>query len=347
MAFNKNYLSSENQPWAREVQKRIENTEVRFSSAEVNNLTRDDQLASSLRQVQSASTAATTAANSALAAINGLTGLGQPGSEFPVNGANLTVGSVTANEINAAYVYAGNISADQINAGSLSADYISGGTIDGISITGGDLNTTSAGGLSVEISGSSASFKSGGSAVGQVSADGAGRLLVSGNSGLYLNGGASGSTHFGSGGFAVGDGADLTVQGTALINGSLTRTILANGGTTTASINNTGNFIRTSSSQRYKTDIQLLDINLNDLYAIQPKTFKRIDEVEQSPENARTYPGFIAEDLAGTSLDHFVFYSNDEDGNPRPEGIHYAELTGALLIAIKDLNARIEALEAK
>jgi hypothetical protein len=339
MAFNKNYLPAQTQPWAREVQKRIENTETAFRSAEVNNTTRDDQLASSLRQVQAASAAATTAANSALAAINGLTGLGTAGGDYLVDGANLVVGSVTANEIDAAYVYAGNISADQINAGSLSADYISGGTIDGISITGGDLNTTAAGGLSVEISGSSARFKSSGASVGQVSADAAGRLLVSGNSGLYLNAGASGATNFGSGGFTVGDSAPLATTG------ALTRTALNGGGTTGASITNGGNFVRTSSSQRYKTDIQLLNINLNDLYTLQPKTFKRIEEVEENAETARTYPGLIAEDLAGTSLDHFVFYSEDEEGNSRPEGIHYPELTGALLIAIKDLNARIEALE--
>ena len=339
MAFNKNYLPAQTQPWAREVQKRIENTETAFRSAEVNNTTRDDQLASSLRQVQAASAAATTAANSALAAINGLTGLGTAGGDYLVDGANLVVGSVTANEIDAAYVYAGNISADQINAGSLSADYISGGTIDGISITGGDLNTTAAGGLSVEISGSSARFKSSGASVGQVSADAAGRLLVSGNSGLYLNAGASGATNFGSGGFTVGDSAPLATTG------ALTRTVLNGGGTTGASITNGGNFVRTSSSQRYKTDIQLLNINLNDLYTLQPKTFKRIEEVEENAETARTYPGLIAEDLAGTSLDHFVFYSEDEEGNSRPEGIHYPELTGALLIAIKDLNARIEALE--
>ena len=339
MAFNKNYLPAETQPWAREVQKRVENTETAFRSAEVNNTTRDDQLASSLRQVQAASAAATTAANSALAAINGLTGLGTAGGDYSVDGANLVVGSVTANEIDAAYVYAGNISADQINAGSLSADYISGGTIDGISITGGDLNTTAANGLSVEISGSSALFKSGGTSVGQVSADSAGRLLVSGNSGLYLNAGASGATNFGSGGFTVGDSATLATTG------ALTRTVLNGGGTTGASITNGGNFVRTSSSQRYKTDIELLNINLNDLYTLQPKTFKRIEEVEENAETARTYPGFIAEDLAGTSLDVFVFYSDDEDGNPRAEGIHYPELTGALLLAIKDLNARIEALE--
>jgi hypothetical protein len=127
--------------------------------------------------------------------------------------------------------------------------------------------------------------------------------------------------------------------------GSVRRTALIGGGTTGASITDGGNFVRTSSSQRYKQDIQLLDINLNDLYAIEPKTFRRIEEVEERGEEARTYPGFIAEELAGTSLDKFVFYSQDEEGKPRPEGIHYPELTAALLLAIKDLNARIQVLE--
>ena len=151
----------------------------------------------------------------------------------------------------------------------------------------------------------------------------------------------------------IGDSANLTVQGTALINGSLTRTILAGGGTTTASINNTGNFIRTSSSERYKTDISDLELPYESILQLQPKKFRRKDEVEESPD-AKFYPGFIAEDLAGTDLDIFTFYSQDEEGNARPEGIHYAELTAALVSAlktqdqmIKSLEARIEALESR
>lgn len=345
-SWYKNYLAADVQPWARQLQKEIDNLKSNFQSAEINNTTRDDQLASSLRQVQSAANNATdaaadaaVAAQDALDAINGLTGLGSPGSTYAVDGANLVANTVTAthiasntitaNEISSGYVYAGQIDADQINAG----------TIDGLTITGGSLNTSPSSGRNVEISGSSAFFKYNGGYVGEATADSVGRLLLSGNSGLYLNGGASGSGHFGSGGFYIYDGGVLSASG------SLTRTQLIGGGTTGASITNGGNFVRTSSSQRYKQDIQLLDIDLNDLYALEPKTFKRIDEVDTDGENARVYPGFIAEELAGTSLDKFVFYSEDEDGNPRPEGIHYPELTAALLLAIKDLNARITTLE--
>lgn len=326
-AWYKNYLAADVQPWARQVQKEIDNLKSNFQSAEVNNTTRDDQLASSLRQVQSATASATQAAtDAAQAALDAST-------------ANTNALSALQDIVDLGSVGGPTINAGNVTAGTMSADRISGGTIDGVTITGGSLNTTESVGRSVEIAGSSAFFKYSGISVGEITSDSVGRLLVSGNSGLYLNGGASGSTHFGAGGFYVGDNGDLTTTG------ALTRTVLIGGGTTGASITNGGNFVRTTSSERYKQDIQPLDIDLNDLYALEPKTFKRIDEVDTDGENARVYPGFIAEELAGTSLDKFVFYSEDEDGNLRPEGIHYPELTAALLLAIKDLNARIATLE--
>jgi hypothetical protein len=195
--------------------------------------------------------------------------------------------------------------------------------------------------------------------------------LISGDSGLTISGGGAsisgGLTVFNganiSGGLQVGTitstgnsiftnttHADITTSGNVTVgspsvNASLTRAFLNGGGTTGASFTNSGALVRTSSSRRYKTEIEPLDINLQDLYELEPKTFKRIEEVEEDPQNARTYPGFIAEELAGTSLDKFVFYGKDEDGNDRPEGVHYPELTAALLLAIKSLNSRIESLE--
>jgi hypothetical protein len=78
-----------------------------------------------------------------------------------------------------------------------------------------------------------------------------------------------------------------------------------------------------------------------------------LDEIKDEPtkikenEDARYYPGFIAEDLAGTNLDIFVFYSEDENGNIQPEGIHYPELTAALVSAIKSQDAKLSALESR
>ena len=263
-----------------------------------------------------------------------------------LNASLITAGSMSANRISGGTIDATNVTVTNLNAtnittGTLSGARLFGQTIDGVTITGGTLNTTPSSGRNVQVTGSSVYFRYNSAYVGEATADSVGRLLLSGNSGLYLNGGASGSGHFGSGGFYVYDGGVLSASG------SLTRTQLIGQGTTGASITDGGNFVRTSSSQRYKTEIQLLNVDLNDLYALEPKTFKRIEEVEEHGEDANVYPGFIAEELAGTSLDKFVFYSEDEDGNPQPEGIHYPELTAALLIAIKAQNNKLVDLEAR
>jgi hypothetical protein len=167
---------------------------------------------------------------------------------------------------------------------------------------------------------------------------------VNANAGLVVLNGANIS-----GGLQVGAINSTTTSNftTGNFSGALVRTALAGGGTTGASIDNSGRFIRTTSSQRYKADINPLELDIQDVYQLEPKTFKRVDEVEEIGDEAKVYPGFIAEDLAGTSLDKFVFYSKDEDGNDRPEGIHYAELTTALLLTIKDLNARLKVLESR
>jgi hypothetical protein len=355
-SWYKNYLAADVQPWARQVQKEVDNLKSNFQSAEVNNTTRDDQLASSLRQVQTAANNATQAsadatqaaadaadaAQDALDAINGLTSLGSTGSSYSINADNITAGTI-----------------DAIN--------IFGSTITGSTLTSGTS------GARVEIAAQNMGFyNSNNTSAGIITGGGVGGAVVNGvnvisNGPLYLAGGTTtrihsptGNTEITGGGLILSNGglsANGAVQGTAFsstslyssgdieTDSSLRRNILIGGGTTGASITNGGNFVRTSSSQRYKTDIQLLDIDLNDLYTLQPKTFKRIDEVEEDGENARVYPGLIAEELAGTSLDKFVFYSKDEDGNPQPEGIHYPELTAALLLAVQDLNARITTLE--
>lgn len=356
--FPKNNLPIDSLNWGREVEKSINNLETTFKSAEVNNVTRDAQLQNSYKRLDSALTQlATTNAAVDQAQSDAITALNTANT---ANSAAITATN-TATTANANAIAANataiealedavdalealgaldeststyKINASNVTVGTMSADRISGGTIDGITITGGSLNTTPSGGKSVSISGSSASFISGASSVGSIEADGVGRIGVFSTSGIYL----SGST----GVF----GGNFSCENDVIALGNLTRSGLVGGGTTGASITNGGNFVRTSSSQRYKTDIQALQIDLADLYDVEPKTFKRIEEVEEDPESARVYPGFIAEELAGTSLDKFVFYSKDEQGNSRPEGIHYPELTAALLLAIKDLNARIEALEA-
>lgn len=351
MVFPKNNLPVQSQPWTRDVEKRVENLESTFRSAEVNNATRDSQALSQIRRLdaavtdvaqaaadataaaaaaQAAANTANTAANTANTTLNGLISLGTDGSSYSVHGGNITANTITANEINSGYIYAGTLNASQVTAGTMTADRISGGTIDATNVNVTNLNASNITSGTI-----SADRISGGVIAGVGNITSGGTIFATVNLGCGQNLAVSGNA------FITGD---ITTGGPGT-TGAITRSALAGGGTTGASFTNSGALVRTSSSQRYKTDIQLLDINLNDLYQLEPKTFKRIEEVQDDVESARTYPGFIAEELAGTSLDKFVFYSQDENGNPRPEGIHYPELTAALLLAIKDLNARIQVLE--
>ena len=334
MTFPLNNLPSQSKFWAREVEKKVTNLENSLRSSDINNTTRDSQLTVTANQAliaanqakdaaaeasaaadaaAEAAGLANTAAGVANAAITGLGSLDEATSTYKINASNVTVGSLNA---------------DLITAGALSGRTVqTSGTGERVVLANDKIEFFTNGVSTGSIEGNT---WDGGNSTNITSS----RLLLYSTSGNYI----VGDTGIYTGGISSGS---LTVEG------SLARVALAGGGTTGASITNGGNFVRTSSSQRYKTDIELLDIDLNDLYAVEPKTFKRIEEVEEDGDDARIYPGFIAEELAGTSLDKFVFYSKDEEGNPRPEGIHYPELTAALLLAIKDLNSRIEALETK
>lgn len=250
------------------------------------------------------------------------------GAAGDINANNTTIdgGKITTNSLHA----------NRIAAGTLSADQIALGTLSGRSVQTGSSGKRI---LMSGVSGSIVVYDDNGE-VGRIQGG------VAGSTGMSIGGTNSARIDIGiastvfQGNISTANGAGITSTG------SLARSQLIGGGTTGASINTSGNFIRTSSSQRYKQDISNLEIDYQDILSLQPKKFRRIEEVEED-ENAKLYPGFIAEDLAGTALDIFVFYSEDEEGNLIPEGIHYAELTAALVSAIKEQDSRLSALEAR
>jgi len=278
-------------------------------------------------------------------------------------------GTITTNSINVNRLVAGTLTGFTVNTKSsgtrvqLRSDDIEFYNSSGLagSILGGStliINSTSGGSLQtgnvprITWDSNSISLLQNTTQTGSLSASG----TVSSNGGFDANGTTIGGSVSTKGGIQAN--GNLTIGGTANLNGTLDvastanfgggifRTQLAGGGTTGASFNNSGALIRTSSSQRYKQDISNLEIDYQDILTLEPKKFRRIEEVEEN-ENAKYYPGFIAEDLAGTNLDIFVFYSEDENGNLRPEGIHYPELTTALVSAIKAQDAKLSDLEAR
>ena len=177
----------------------------------------------------------------------------------------------------------------------------------------------------------------------------AGAKTFSGTVGIdILNvGGGTGAT-----GATISSAGAVTADGSISTGASLGRSALAGGGATGATFDNSGNLIRTTSSARYKQDIEQASYLYNDVLALEPKMFRLKSEVSED-ENARTYAGFIAEEVDQIeSLKVFVNYLTQPDGSKIPDGIQYGEMVSALVSAIKHqdnlinaITARIEALE--
>jgi Chaperone of endosialidase len=191
---------------------------------------------------------------------------------------------------------------------------------------------------------------------------GTGGSLILGTVGAHLSGTSStiwlddyssvGTMYLSASSEVLVSGAFRTI-GSITSDGGISRSAYVNGGTTGASINNNGTLIRTSSSARYKQDIQDISYNYESVLALSPKKFRLKDEAEKN-EHAIFYPGFVAEEMAGTELDIFVSYETLPDGSKRPDGVRYAELTSALVSAVKhqdsiinELSARLASIESK
>lgn len=343
MIFPQNNLPTQSKYWGREVEKRLTNLENSLQSSEINNVTRDSQLNVTANSALTAATTADGAASDVADIINNIYTAGTTN----IDGTKLADGT---------------IGIGKLVAGTITGDVINGGTITGVTIR------SAASGQRVEVSSTEVDFYNtagalAGTIIGSTQDNINSVRLVSETGVLVLANGSSGI--FGgtnpnaftilAGDTGVYDG-DFSVEGqtsfigsirtSITVDGSIIRSALIGGGTTGASINDNGAFQRTTSSARYKQDIEELQLPYESILNLQPKKFRRKEEAE-SNENARFYPGFIAEDLAGTDLDIFTFYSKDEDGELRPEGIHYAELTAALVSAIKTQDQMIKSLEAR
>jgi hypothetical protein len=356
--YKRNFLPSQSQPWTRQVEDTLTAVEARFKTEILNNRTRDEQLQASynrldktVQTVAVAAAAASTAAALANNALSGLISLGTDGSTYDVAAGNINAGNINGVNIIGGTLKTAGTRHVEINQTSANFFDDSGNNFGTITATGSNNDGSAT--LDIFTPNSSIILANGGL---QIASNG----LVSfpGGNGVSVSGGpfsCSAGANIG-GGLQVGiissTGASNFTSGT--FSGSVTRSALDGGGTTGASFNNSGSLQRTTSSIRYKDDVKPLQINLEDILAMSPVSFKRKDESESQGELAREYAGFIAEDLAGGPLDIFVAYERLEDGSRRPDGVYYGELTAALVSAMKeqgqlmmDLEARLTALETK
>lgn len=104
----------------------------------------------------------------------------------------------------------------------------------------------------------------------------------------------------------------------------------------------------TTSSARYKQDIETADLDPDAVLGIRPVTFRDISSVEKSGDDAPVNFGVIAEELHDLGLgDLLVTYKDGE-----PDAVKYDRIAVALLPVVKrqaaqiaDLTARLDALE--
>lgn len=359
-SFPNSNLSTTSQPWGREVEKRIVDTAIKVDSNEVNNNARDTQLLAALNRTNIAAATAQQAADKAQEAIDNITSVEEavyyPGTT-EINGGNIRANTIAANKISAGELVGFTVktaySGQRVEMNSTTMNfYDSNGNSAGqivatpFSPTVASMNVNSnTGGSGLLMFNDLASiYGKNGSSI-QVGTTTNGNIDINANT---TNGGVTLGANYISLLAPNVDSSGRITAGTFFTSNGLVGT-----GTTGASINSAGSIIRTPSSARYKQDIEPASFDYEDILSLQPKTFRLKDEVLEN-DNARRYAGFIAEEIAKTPLDVFVSYREGENGEQEPDGVYYAELTSALLLAIKhqdslihSLTARIEALENK
>ncbi len=106
------------------------------------------------------------------------------------------------------------------------------------------------------------------------------------------------------------------------------------GGSYNLRVDGNGNVYRDASSERYKQNIRAFKDDFNKILQLQPKKF-------QYPQGAQVDIGYTAEEVDQLGLRDLVVY--DETG--RPDAIKYDKLALYLIEVIKELNAKISALE--
>jgi len=101
----------------------------------------------------------------------------------------------------------------------------------------------------------------------------------------------------------------------------------------------TGVFYRSTSSIRYKTDVQDYTKGLTEVLSMRPVSFKG----KEGPNLDKTFAGFIAEEIEQLNLKEFVEY----DAEGRPDALAYSQFSALLVKAIQELKAELDEAKAE
>jgi hypothetical protein len=98
-----------------------------------------------------------------------------------------------------------------------------------------------------------------------------------------------------------------------------------------------GVIYRSTSSLKYKTDVQNATHGLSDVLNLRPVTYKGKNDGDT------IFGGLIAEEVDEAGLTEFVVY----DGEGNPDALHYGNMVSLAFKAIQELSAKNDALEAR
>jgi Chaperone of endosialidase len=124
---------------------------------------------------------------------------------------------------------------------------------------------------------------------------------------------------------------DITAYG--LIN-SLPTYNNTSGSAANLGISATGEIFRSTSSLKYKTNVQDYTKGLKEVLKLRPVTYNGKNQID----NGKTFAGLIAEEVHELGLTEFVQYA--EDGSP--DALAYQNMVSILVKAIQELNEKLQ-----
>jgi len=96
---------------------------------------------------------------------------------------------------------------------------------------------------------------------------------------------------------------------------------------------------RSTSSIKYKRDVEDYDKGLQEVLGLSPRYYRSLSEAD----GEKLYAGLIAEEVHAAGLEEFVQY--DSDGEP--DALAYSHMVALLINAIKELEQRVSDLESQ
>lgn len=254
---------------------------------------------------------------------------------YPVIGAGITDGTIGTVDL-----ADGAVTSAKIADGTITGSDIAGSTITPSNVANGTYGISISGNAATASSASNSSLVSGFSATTSPSPSTV--VVRDGNADIDIRSVLIGSAGFlqcpyTSNGFIFRrDDAVILAQ---ITPGAPVFSTIPGGSTKAMYINSSGVIGVNTSSERYKKDIE--DANLSNVLELRPRHFRYKAEYANGEDTVHL--GLIAEEVAALGLEDLIY--RNEAGEP--ESVAYELVAVALIDVIKDLAARVEALEGK